>query len=219
MYMRFENGWGVERLPLMMPLHGTTRPLFVDPYASGLRFKDGEPGVLEQLRQMAETLSEQYGLDDVMVAGGRFFAHPWRSGISLHQEWMLWYDRRTGQELLEQVMTERTNYAMITVSKMGQDVSAFLDRIGFPTHAVVIRPSAGTSDAPFFHGLQSLNAVEEAIACSAEAAMDGRILLQSDMRAHVNPTRMNVLRQLADKLSDRLRTIQPDDEKIPSSTK
>ncbi len=91
----------------------------------------------------------------------------------------------------------------------GQDVSLKdLERVGFPSHGVIVRPS-GSFD-PIFKGLhdqQSLdNAVRSARACSA----DGTVRVESDFRAHHHPVRRTVIARAARSLAARLARTCPD---------
>lgn len=90
------------------------------------------------------------------------------------------------------------------------DLSSFLDRIGFPAHALIVKPAeADSGDAPIHKGLRSRDDLGRAIAKCAARSRDKRALVQTDMRAHMNPTRMASLFRLALALAERLQTPCP----------
>jgi hypothetical protein len=51
--------------------------------------------------------------------------------------------------------------------------------------------------------------VQEAVKHCSFASTDGQVFIQTDMRAHMNPTRMKVITELAEKMDNRLATLCP----------
>lgn len=81
----------------------------------------------------------------------------------------------------------------------------FLVQVGFPRQALIVRANeAGGFGAPIRKGLRTIDALTSAIAECAARSRDGHALVQTDMRAHMNPTRMATLARLACLLSNRL---------------
>ena len=90
------------------------------------------------------------------------------------------------------------------------ELSAFLDRIGFPDHALIVKAAeAGLAAGPVYKGLRGKQALASAIIHCAAHSRDGRTLIQTDMRAHMNPTRMATLRRLAVIFAERVSTPCP----------
>ena len=85
----------------------------------------------------------------------------------------------------------------------------FLKKADFPSHALIVRPNSGFLPGLTFKGLNKIDAVKEAIKRCASASIDGQVLIQTDMRAHMNPTRMKVITELAEKMANRLATLCP----------
>jgi hypothetical protein len=75
------------------------------------------------------------------------------------------------------------------------ELQAWLDRIGFPDHAIIVRDG----NRSVKKGLKSAFAIGESI-----SAISGPIRLETDMRAHLNPTRMGQLSILGSILAERL---------------
>lgn len=89
-------------------------------------------------------------------------------------------------------------------------LAPFLDRVGFPSHGVIVKPAQGRLEvAPIYKGLRSRPELARAILECAGHSPDKRALIQSDMRAHMNPTRMETLRRLALLFTERLATPCP----------
>lgn len=92
----------------------------------------------------------------------------------------------------------------------GEDVTPILDRLGFPTHALIVKPAESGGGAGNIHkGLRDRTALELAVMSAKAQSDDGRALIQTDMRAHMNPTRMATLGRLASALAERLSALCP----------
>jgi hypothetical protein len=109
---------------------------------------------------------------------------------------MTFVDRRRDLVISERLKGPPTNFSHSVVAA-GADPSSWLERIGFPAHGVIVR------------GLQCPQALEQAIRGAAALSADGLALLETDMRAHRNPTRMASIRRLAFRLVRRIRTPCP----------
>lgn len=68
----------------------------------------------------------------------------------------------------------------------------FLRRADFPRHGVVLRPD-GEDDPRVEKGLASRAALEESFARCLGWSKTGRVFAESDLRAHVHPTRMMLI--------------------------
>lgn len=92
----------------------------------------------------------------------------------------------------------------------GEDVTPILDRLGFPAHALIVKPAESEGGAGNIHkGLRDRTALELAVMSAKAQSDDGRALIQTDMRAHMNPTRMATLGRLASALAERLSALCP----------
>lgn len=90
----------------------------------------------------------------------------------------------------------------------GGDPTDLLDRFGLPDHAVIVRPNAGPP-TPVFKGLRAPSDVERAIADCAAASPDGHACVETDLRAHMCPSRRPTIRAAAEHLAARLATPCP----------
>lgn len=128
---------------------------------------------------------------------GSFGPHPWLPFGAGGVETLAFIDAERGLELTISSVSRRTNFAHHTIAD-GGDIAAFLTRIGFPSHALVVKGPDGVVLAT---GVQDMDAL------SAVAWPGNR--LETDMRAHLNPTRMAAIRALAGRLAARLATLCP----------
>lgn len=144
------------------------------------------------------------GLPLGLASEGSFGPDPVVPLLPLHLEVLAFVDDERGIELYEQAATTETNFDHAVVSTVA-DLERFLGRVGFPTHALIVRPHRGAVECGIRKGLQTDAELDEAIQASARCSDDGLAQVETDMRAHLNPTRARLIRRLAFKLALRLR--------------
>lgn len=140
---------------------------------------------------------------------GSFGPHPTLPFIAAGTELLLFVDRRCGIEILESLITHRTNYGS-NVGRSLSDFDSFLTSVRFPSHAVVVSPNEPASGTCIVaKGVTSLDCFRDALLEAGRLSQDGFARATTDMRAHLNPTRMAVIRALAAQLARRLATRCP----------
>jgi len=155
---------------------------------------------------------EETGLAIGLASEGSFGPHPFIPFMPGGLEWLTFVDDERGFVLHETRVVDETNFGHCVVSP-GQALDKFLRRAQFPSHALIVRPNAlANDDAPslaLVKGINDHNTLTQAIATAARDASDGKARIESDMRAHLNPTRMRSLAQLAAQLAQRLNSVCP----------
>ena len=152
-------------------------------------------------RRKAELGLERSGLRLGLASEGSFGPHPAVPLLTAGMEVLMFLDRERQLEVVEQHLELRTTYSRFRLEP-GADPSPWLERIGFPSHAVIVRPEADPP-VPCVKGIQSRRALEQAIA-ACRVASNEPLVLDTDMRAHRNPTRMASIRRLGFQLVRRL---------------
>ncbi|WP_439545135.1 DUF6671 family protein [Sandarakinorhabdus sp.] len=137
------------------------------------------------------------GLSLGLASEGSFGPHPWLPFGAGGVETLAFIDALRRNELTLSAVSRRTNYAWHDVAA-NANPAPFLRRIGFPAHALVVRDGDG--------GVLASGVQDEATL--ARLAIPGT-RLETDMRAHLNPTRMAAIRALAGQLAARLATFCP----------
>ena len=137
------------------------------------------------------------GLALGLASEGSFGPHPWLPFGAGGVETLALIDTARSLELTLSSVSRRTNFAHHLIAA-GDDIAPFLARIGFPHHALVVKDPDGTVLAS---GVTDMDAL-------ARLAWPGN-RLETDMRAHMNPTRMASIRALAGRLAARLGTLCP----------
>ena len=147
--------------------------------------------VIEKARRGATALGMRYGL----ASEGTFGPHPMIPFLPITTEHVAFVDLKTGHRVVETLSTHGTNFSHL---QPGGDLEAFLVRLGFPHHAVLAR---NMTTGVFEKGLNTRPDLDASIERLGGLAA---VRLETDMRAHVNPTRMIKIAMAADRLAYRL---------------
>ena len=148
------------------------------------------------------------GLSLGLASEGSFGPHPQIPFMPGAIEVMTFVDDERGMVIHESRVVDETNFAHVLVTP-GDSLEQFLNRLQFPSHAVIVRPNAGDIYRNVGKGIQSRELLSAAIADAARVSTDGKAHIETDMRAHMNPTRMRSLAELAGQLAERLASVCP----------
>jgi hypothetical protein len=153
---------------------------------------------------------EAAGLPLGLASEGAYGPHPQIPFISAGVELIVLVDEARGLTVKEHIIEDAPHYDHAVVGA-GDDLGEFLARVEFPEHGVIVRPNAGAPEAATIRkGIQSDEALSEAVRAACAASADGQAFIQTDMRAHVNPRRMAQLTRLAERFAARLARLCPD---------
>jgi hypothetical protein len=148
---------------------------------------------MDKARKACELSGQRFGLGSEGSFGPDPFAgmSPWAS------ELIVWWDAQDQRAVTAWVQGGATNYAQTSVSNW-QQALAFAAQVQFPSHGVIVGKPGEAHFAKDLTTMQQFRA-------SVQAGLDaGPVWLQSDMRAHRNPTRMAMIALCAQKLSSLL---------------
>ncbi len=165
---------------------------------------------LECARKKCEWSLNKLGHDVefAIASEGSFGPHPFIPFLACDHEILYFIDRQRDYHLHVSQISEKTNYRTGKISSL-DEMNKFAEQVDFPSHALVIRSNNRGAKAPIFKGLNTYLALEEAFAECIKYAEDGAVWVETDMRAQYNPSRMQVIGELAHKLSHRLKTHCP----------
>ena len=160
------------------------------------------PGdALETAVAKAHAAAEAGALPLGLASEGSFGPHPDFPFIPVDLEIVVLVDQDLGFHIAEHVLTTETNFAQVQLTS-DQSPDDFARAIGFPTHALVVSPSSGPGR--IIKGITNPDALTAAIVASAATSPDGQAIVQTDMRAHFNPTRQRHIAEAARRLAKRL---------------
>ena len=161
-------------------------------------------GQLETAVRKARWGVEHTGARFGLASEGAFGPHPEVPFVAIGRELAVFVDSADTIEVVEGMICPDTNFAHVTL-RSPEVPDDFLSAMGFPDHAVIVSPTE--SDGPFVKGIQDRATLDAAVA--ATFSEHGTAAVQTDMRAHLNPTRQRALAQLAERLATRISTRCP----------
>jgi len=141
---------------------------------------------------------EATGLPLAIASEGSFGPHPVIPFLAIAREALAFLDAGRGLTIIEERVSERTNFAALELTPQA-DIPGFLTRAGFPRHGLILR-----SGGEIVKGITDPAHLAELL-----AKAEGASRLETDMRAHMNPTRMAEIARLAHALARRLATPCP----------
>lgn len=168
--------------------------------------REGTP--LACARQKCELAMKESKVVIGIASEGSFGPHPLIPFVACDHEILYFRDQERGFTLHQSLLSTKTNHYAEAFSDTGR-LQAFCDRALFPSHGVIVRPNKSKNNGVIFKGIQTHDALEEAFLKCCLLSDDGKSLVETDMRAHMNPTRMEVIRELADSFAKRLATPCP----------
>jgi len=161
---------------------------------------------LEAARQKARLGMELAGLPLGLASEGSFGPDPMVGMFPWNVELVVFIDDERGLEVVG-VAQGKANFSHLLAADWAA-AEAFARQSGFPEHHLVVRPE-GEEDARIRKGIVAWTALEAAFASALAQSTSRRVFLETDMRAHANPTRMENIRLAAEDLARKLRSLCP----------
>jgi len=160
---------------------------------------------LEAARTKANKGMELLGLPCGIASEGSFGPDPFGL-FAWNVELMILVDRPRGIEIvgLAQGPAQDHHGRVSTLEAL----ESFARGARFPDHGLVVRPD-DDRDPRVRKGLTDWPALHEAFEQALAQSQNATVFIESDLRAHMNPTRMAVIRQAAENLIQRMRSECP----------
>lgn len=148
---------------------------------------------------------ELTGCDLAVASEGSFGAHPLLGFVNSDEEIVVLVDRKNQLQVAAKALSTVTNFNGATIHSLHQ-LDDFAKAAQFPSHALIIR-SAKNDTSDLLKGIKDKAVLQE----RAELLLkkQGSFYVETDMRAHYNPMRMQVIEVAAKKLIDKLRETCP----------
>lgn len=163
--------------------------------------------MLETARKKAIAAIESSGCRIGIGSEGSFGPDPNIPFLASGSEIVLLYDAHRDHEIYIHRKTV-TNFDHLVIHP-DQDPTGFLTRVGFPDHAIVLKPEDSVDPDAIVKGIRDPELINEHIRLMAGRSATGRAIIQTDMRAHHNPTRMKSIRLISKRLALRVRRLCP----------
>ncbi len=143
-----------------------------------------------------------------MASEGSFGPHPYIPFIPSAIETLVFVDTVRNFEIFQTMLFTKTNYRQMTCSST-EDLTEFLTYVGFPSHGVIVKPNISKDKKVVFKGIDNFTDLKKKLEICVENSFDKRAFIETDMRAHKNPTRGITLRKLGIRLFRRLTCLCP----------
>lgn len=160
-------------------------------------------GEIERLNDPLTTVKEKCllasalpNIDFIVANEGSFGPHPLIPFLTAGEEYICLYDKCRDKFTIEKMLFHETNFSSQTIKEMDQ-LSSVLSKLKFPSHGVILSANeqiVKNINDPF-QLRQSVNSMLH---------QHGRCTIETDMRAMRNPTRMQCIGKLTNKLVDTL---------------
>lgn len=126
-------------------------------------------------------------------------------------ELLAFVDRESGLEIVEYLTDLPTRFVKgrVPADVSAPEVKALLKEVGWPEVRVLVVPNDpgnGVQPELVFKGIADEQALAQALEECVRHSSDGRAHLETDLRAHMNPTRMASIANVGMLLANRLRS-------------
>ncbi|TFD55703.1 DUF6671 family protein [Cryobacterium sp. Hh38] len=161
---------------------------------------------LEAARKKARVGMELSALPLGLASEGSFGQDPFMGMFPWNVEFLIWIDRERDLEVVG-VAQGKANFShLLTADWAAAETFALKSR--FPEHHVVVRPES-EHDPRIRKGIAAWAELENTFAWALAQSENGHVFLETDVRAHANPTRMENIRLAAEDLAQKLRSLCP----------
>jgi len=156
---------------------------------------------LEAARKKARLGMEISGLSLGLASEGSFGPDPMVGMFPWNVEFLIFIDDEQGLEIVGVAQGKAIHAHLLTGDWTAAE--AFARQAAFPAHHLVVRPE-GENDPRIRKGIAAWEEFEAAFAWGQAQSASGQVFLETDLRAHANPTRMEMIRLAAEDLVAKL---------------
>jgi hypothetical protein len=157
---------------------------------------------IDAAKQKCMLAMELTGTDLAVASEGSFGAHPLLYFLPADDELLVLIDKKNGLEITVREVSTKTNYNAKEVSSE-EDLLAFAQSALFPGHGLILKDKK-----------EGYTAIAKGIVDAKELletfrqymATYGSVYVETDMRAHLNPSRMEVIEETTKKLIAKIKT-------------
>lgn len=153
---------------------------------------------LEAARHKARKAIDLKETDLGFASEGSFGSYPGIPYLPVDREIVLLIDAREDLEICGECLNSKTNFASMLIENLEQ-AEEFARRALFPSHFLVIRPDHD-EHPDILKGINDWEWLREAVSRALAKSSAGKAFLETDMRAHANPTRMQNIKKAAEDL-------------------
>jgi hypothetical protein len=164
-----------------------------------------EGNALDAVRKKCLDAMNIYGYDLGIASEGSFGSHPSVFFAQADDELVLLIDKKNDLEIIARELSLETNFSSEKISTYPQ-LQTFAQQVHFPSHGLIIKDS-DEKDAKIYKDITDWNDLKRIYA--AVSSISSSIYVETDMRAHRNPTRMQVIEKATQNLIKKIHTLCP----------
>jgi hypothetical protein len=196
--------------PLLEPATGCSvvnvTEIDTDAFGTFTREIDREGSQLEAARAKARAALSHSGLQLAIASEGSFVPDPFAGAIPWNIEVVLLIDQRQNLELIGNAQGPARSGQGLVRTK--DELMLLVQGLGFPEHQLCIRPNQ-SEDPRVIKGLGSAEDLLDAFDKSMALSNAGLVFVESDLRAHCNPTRQAMICRAAKDLLQKMLSACP----------
>jgi hypothetical protein len=162
---------------------------------------------VDTARKKALSVLEKYGGDLAIASEGSFAPDPEQPFLQCNLELVLIIDRKNNLEIKGYHRSSGFFASGRYVSNV-KEAMAFAESCGFPGHGVVIRLGENKKNL-ILKDIESKTDLSKAVEKMLARPFVHRIFIETDMRAHRNPTRMQNIAKATEDLVRNIRSLCP----------
>jgi len=156
-------------------------------------------------RQKCEIAMELSNADLAIASEGSFGPHPSIFFVNADEEILLLIDKKNKLEIIVKELSTNTNFNASSIHNL-RELKIFANNAGFPSHALILRPSKNEL-TPIFKGITTWIKLVEAYNYLINHCQT--VYVETDMRAMYNPTRRAIIQIAANKLFEKIKSTCP----------
>ncbi len=161
---------------------------------------------LEAARQKVLAGMTHTDIDLGVSSEGSFGSHPEIPWLPSNFELVLLVDKANGIEIHGHYRSMETNSSGVYVSSV-VEAREIAEEWGFPEHGLVVRNSENGSI--IYKGITTYKELEERVRQLLGKFFAKKVFLETDLRAHMNPTRMKNIRSATEDLVKNAKSLCP----------
>lgn len=155
---------------------------------------------VETARFKCHAAMEKYHYDLAVASEGSFGPHPSLFYVAADEEFLVLVDGKNKLEITARELTPQTNYRYQKI-KRPEELYDFTKEVLFPSHAVILKDNPENT-REIYKGISKYNQLVDTFYRLVNQY--GSAFIETDMRAHMNPTRMKVIETVTQKLIDKI---------------
>jgi hypothetical protein len=158
---------------------------------------------LDAARLKAERGMKLAGIDIGLASEGSFTSHPLIPFVPWNVEIVLLVDQKEKLEICGQCANSETNFNHKMITSL-QEAEEFACKAGFPEHWLALRPDNERHQS-VVKDISTWEHLKDAVRWGLAKSAAGIVFLETDMRAHANPTRMRNIQKAAEDLVEKIK--------------